>query len=256
MNLYLIKNFMIKDLKNRYSCSVIGFIWSIIHPLTILAVYSVVFSWMLKMRVGVDFGTDNFSIWLFSGLLPWTFFAESLSRSTTVVMDNANLIKKTVFPSEILHVSLLLSNGINFLIGYVILMLGVFFTGGHIYLMSFIYILVYLLPLILMILGLSWLSSCLNVYFRDFGQLITVILNIWFYATAIIYPITVVPEKFKVFFFWNPLLHVINGFRAGVLKGMLIDIPSIIYLYSFSIFIFFIGQLLYQKTKKGFVDVI
>jgi len=255
-NRYLIKNFMIKDLKNRYTGSVMGFLWTIVHPLTILTVYSLVFSWMLKMRIGEELGTSNFSVWLYAGLLPWLLFAETLGRSTTTVLDHANLIKKTVFPSEILHVSLLLSNLVNFFIGFVILICGVLITGSSLHIVSLIYSIIYILPLLLLTLGFSWLCSALNVFFRDLGQLVSVILNIWFYATTIIYPVSVVPETIRGYFFWNPLVHVIEGMRASILKGALGSSEGLLYLYIFSVGIFVIGQFVFQKTKKGFVDVI
>ncbi|KGE20484.1 ABC transporter permease [Paenibacillus wynnii] len=253
---YLIKNFMIKDLKTRYAGSAIGFLWSVIHPLSTLAVYSLVYSWMLNMRVGLEFGTDNFTIWLFAGLLPWIFFAETISRSTSIVFDNANLIKKTVFPSEVLPVSLLFSNLVNFLIGFFILICGIFITGGHISIASFLSIFIYIIPLMLMTLGFSWLCSSLNVFFRDLGQIISVVLNIIFYASAIIYPLNVIPQQARGWFFWNPLIHVIQGIRLSLFKGEIIGDLELIYLYCFAIVLFMLGQFIFQKTKKGFVDVI
>lgn len=255
-HLYLIRNFMFKDLKNRYAGSMMGFVWSIIHPLTTLAVYSIVFSWMLKMRVGLELGTDNFTIWMFAGLLPWIYFSETLNRSTSVVLDNSNLIKKTVFPSEILPISLLLSNAVNFLIGFVILIGGIFLTGGDFSLVSLPFVIVYVIPLSLFTLGLSWLCASLNVFFRDLGQLVTVLLNIIFYASSIIYPVTVVPDKVKDWLFFNPMIHVVEGIRRGLFKLEFISNDGLLYLYIFSIFIFVFGQYIFQKTKKGFVDVL
>ncbi|MNZ80733.1 Teichoic acid translocation permease protein TagG [compost metagenome] len=254
--MYLIKNFMFKDLKNRYAGSMMGFVWSIIHPLTTLAVYSVVFSWMLKMRVGLELGTDNFTIWMFAGLLPWIFFSETLSRSTSVVLDNSNLIKKTVFPSEILPISLLLSNAVNFIIGLIILLGGMYLTGQSFSIVSLLYVIVYIIPLSMFTLGLSWLCSSLNIFFRDLGQLVTVILNIVFYASSIIYPITVVPNNVRDWFFINPMIHVVEGIRRGLFKSEFISIEGLMYLYLFSIFMFVFGQYIFQKTKKGFVDVL
>ncbi|WP_311080226.1 ABC transporter permease [Paenibacillus polymyxa] len=253
---YLIKNFMVKDLKNRYQGSMMGFLWSIIHPLTTLAVYSLVFSWMLKMRVGMELGTNNFTLWMFAGLLPWIFFSETLSRATSVVLDNSNLIKKTVFPSEILPISLLLSNAVNFLIGFLILIGGMFFLGQHVSGLSLLYVLVYIFPLVLFTLGFCWLCASLNVFFRDLGQIVSVVLNIVFYASAIIYPIHVVPQKFQGWFFWNPLIHVVQGIRDALFKLQFIEDRELIYLYTFSIIVFCLGQYIFQKSKKGFVDVL
>ncbi|MHA7965775.1 ABC transporter permease [Paenibacillus sp. CAU 1782] len=247
---------MIRDLKNRYAGSMMGFVWSIIHPLTTLAIYSLVFSWMLNVRVGLEFGTDNFTVWMFAGLLPWILFSETLSRSTTLVIDNTNLIKKTIFPSEILPVSLLLSNLINFSIGYIILLFGIMLTGGSISFISIVLSITYFFPLIMMTLGFSWLCSSMNVFFRDLSQLVGVLLNIVFYASAIIYPLSVIPEKVRGYFFWNPLVHVVEGIRSSLFKAELIQNEKLIYLYVISLIIFLSGQYIFHKTKKGFVDVL
>lgn len=255
-NMYLIKSLSLKDLKSRYSGSIMGFLWTIIQPLVTLTVYSVVFSWMLNMKVGLETGTDNFSVWLFTGLLAWIFFSETLSRCTSIIIENSNLIKKTLFPSEILHISILLSNGVNFLIGLAILAVAIIITGAKVSLSGIFILMIYIIPLTLITLGLSWIASCLNVFFRDFGQLVTVILNVWFYANAIIFPISVVPDEFKPLFYYNPLFQIVDGFRLGLFKGQFLDIGAMMYLYVIAIIVFIIGQYLFQKTKKGFVDVL
>jgi lipopolysaccharide transport system permease protein len=255
-NYFLIKNLTKKDLKIKYSGSAMGLIWTIIHPLMLLIVYSVVFSWMLKVKVGMELGTNNFTVWLFCGLLPWIFFADSINRSTSIVIDNTNLIKKTTFPSEILPVVILLSNGINFLIGLVILIITILITGHHFYISSLFIMAVYILPLILFSLGLSWLMSSLNVFLRDIGQIVAVIINLWFYLTTIIYPKSVIPTKYQGVFFWNPLTHVVEGVRSALLKNQFTGITELIYLYLFSIVAFVFGQYIFQKLKKGFVDVL
>ncbi|MDI4650294.1 ABC transporter permease [Cohnella hashimotonis] len=254
-NKFLIRNFVLKELKNKYAGSFLGFLWSLVHPLTIMGVYSVVFSWMLKTRLGEEVGTSNFPVWLYAGLLPWTLFAESLSRATSSVLDHANLIKKTIFPSEILPVALLLANCVNFLIGLTILLCFNLIVGGS-FTWGVFLIGVYFIPLFLLTLGMSWIVSCLNVYFRDMGQLVGVFVNIWFYATTIIYPLSVVPQRLHPYFQLNPLVQVVEGFRSALFKGQLISDNKLIYLYASSFVLFIVGQFLFQKTKKGFVDVI
>lgn len=253
---YLIKSLTKKDLKVRYAGSVLGFLWSIIQPLTLLLVFSFVYSWMMKVRLDSDLGTENFTVWLYAGLLPWTFFAESISRSSSVVVDYTNLIKKTVFPSEILPLVIICSNGVNFCVGFIILLSSLLLVGIPIYFTSLLYVLIIFLLLIMMILGISWIVSCLNVYFRDLGQIVAVLLNIWFYLSAIIFPMSVVPEKYRGLFFWNPLTHVIDGFRMALLNNQLLNFEGLQYLAISAIVLFLAGFYLFQKTKKGFVDVL
>jgi len=162
---------VVRDLKSRYVGSVMGFFWSVIHPLVLLISYTLVFSVILKQRLGEEAGTTSFAIYLFCGILPWLIFQETLSRCSNVLIDHANLITKTLFPSEILPVTVLMANLVNHLIG-----LGIFWTIVLLYLekISVLVLLVplYLLALLLFALGLRWFRASVQVFLLATSQVL------------------------------------------------------------------------------------
>ena len=160
---YLIFNFVIRDLKSRYVGSFMGLFWAVIHPLVLLLCYTFVFSIIFKIRAGT-LTTGNFAIFLFCGILPWLYFQDTVLRCCNSVVENSNLIRKTVFPSEILPVSLALSNAFTHLVGLAILFVVLLFSGLLAW-TSFLLPL-YLFLLIVLSLGLGWLGAALQVFLK------------------------------------------------------------------------------------------
>ncbi len=254
-NRYMIKSMVVRDIKARYVGSALGLIWTVIQPLATLAVYYFVFSYILKVRIGTS-GEINFAMWLMAGLLPWMFFAETLSRSSNVLLDNASLITKTNFNSEILPVVLLGSNFVNHLIA----MLLLFLIGIPLKLFSFelsmLRIPIYMFFTMYFVLGLSWIISALNIFLRDIGQLIGVILNVWFYATPIVYPANQVPEAVLKIIKLNPLYFIVEGYRGAIFNYSTIDWFGIKYLFIVGTVFFILGGVIFKRLKKDFGDVL
>jgi len=254
-NGYMIKSMVIRDIKARYVGSLLGIFWSIIHPLTQLIIYYFVFSVVLKIKLGPEYGGTSYALWLVSGLLPWIFFAEVLNRSPRAVLEQSSLITKTPFPSEILPLTQLLSATINHLIGVIIFMVFLVLLGNGISLKIFL-----IFPLLLFTgmfaLGISWILSSINVFFRDIGQIIGVFVNIWFFLTPIIYPRHLIPEDLQVIYGLNPILYNIEGYRAAFLGTTSIDIFGIAYLIFASLITFTLGGLIFKKLKPAFADVL
>ncbi len=251
----LIRNFVARDLKARYIGSFMGFFWSVIHPIVLLVSYTFVFSVIFGQRPLPDSGTTSFPLFLFCSILPWLFFQDTLQRSSTVVIDNANLVTKTLFPSEILPVTMLLSGLVNHLIGFGILLVILLFTLGKVSL----YILlvpVYFLVLMLFTLGISWFVSSLNVFVRDVSQVLSVILTFWFWFTPIFYAPERFPRNLHFLVKWNPLAHVVTGYRDCLLRMQMPDLGSLSLLAAASFLVFALGGLFFRKTKREFVDVL
>ena len=251
----LIRNFVVRDLRNRYVGSFIGFFWSVIHPIVLLISYTFVFSIIFGQKPLPDTGTTSFSLFLFCSILPWLFFADTLQRSSTVVIDNANLVTKTLFPSEILPLTILLAGVVNHLIGFAILLGIIAFTLGKISL----YILlvpVYFLLLMMFTLGISWLVASLNVFVRDISQVLSVILTFWFWFTPIFYSPDRFPAKLMFLVRWNPLAHVVIGYRDCLLRMRMPDLKVLLYLAAGSFFVFALGGLFFRNTKREFADVL
>ena len=259
----LIRNFVIRDLRSRYIGSFMGFFWSIIHPIVILVSYTFVFSIVFNMRPKPDTGTTSFPLFLFCSILPWLFFQEALQRSSTVIIENTNLVTKTIFPTEILPLTVLLSSTVNPLIGFAILLSILFPLGKASVLILFIP--VYFFLLMLFTLGLSWLVAGLNVFIRDVSQIISVILVFWFWFTPIFYTPDLIQEAVqrhpnvgRLLFLseWNPLAQVVIAYRQCLLAGEMPDLRVLAGLCAASIGVFIAGGIFFRHIKREFVDVL
>jgi len=254
-NSYMIRTLVRRDLRGRYVGSFLGLFWSFIHPLSQICIYYFVFSVILKVKLGPEYGGMSFTIWLIAGLLPWMFFAEVVTRSPTAVLEQANLITKMVFPSEILPFCHLIAASINHFISMGLFVVFLYIVG---YGLSFKFLLV--LPILfstcLFALGLSWMLSALNVFLRDIGQIIGVVVNIWFFLTPIIYPRHVIPEKYQGLYGLNPMLHAVEGYRTALLGKMDFNMESLLYLFVPALVMFALGGLVFKKLKPAFVDTI
>ncbi len=251
----LIKNMVIRDLKARYVGSAMGFFWSVIHPLVLLVSYTYVFSVVLKQQLGPEAGISNFAVYLFCGILPWLLFQETLTRASNVLIDHANLITKTLFPAEILPVSILLANLVNHLIGVAIL-LSILVIGFHKVGWLMLLAPVYLLALMLFALGLAWFISSVQVFLRDTAQVLTVILTFWFWFTPIFFDEGRIPTTLVFLMRLNPLAEVVIGYRHCFLSGEMPSGQGMLYLYLVAGAIFIIGGLFFRHTKKSFADVL
>lgn len=254
-NRYVIHSLVIRDIRFRYAGSFLGLFWAFIHPLTQLIIYYFVFSVVLKARLGAEYSDTNYAIWLMSGMLPWLLFSEVVSRSPGAVLEQANLIKKTVFPSEILpftHVSVALVNHI-ILFSTLLIFLFVLRQGPTI---KMLWLPIHLFGVILFSLGLAWFLSALNVFLRDIGQVLGVVLNVWFFFTPVIYPSSLVPEAFRHWLTVNPMFYAIEGYRMALLGRAKPDFIGLVILFGYGIGTFIIGGALFKKLKPAFADVL
>jgi lipopolysaccharide transport system permease protein len=251
----LVKNLVIRDLKGRYIGSAMGLFWSVIHPLVLLASYTFVFSVIMKQRLGDDPGSASFVIHLFCGILPWLVLQETLSRSSNVLVENSNLITKTLFPSEILPVSVLVANLVHHFIG-----LGIFLLIVILYLQKLSWLIlllpVYLFGLCLFVLGLSWFVSSVQVFLRDTAQILTVVLTFWFWLTPIFFDESRLPQGLRILAYMNPMAAVVTGYRRCLLSFEMPSLKALLLLYVIAFFAFLAGGLFFRYTKKSFADVL
>ncbi len=254
-NSYMIQSMVIRDIRARYSGSLLGIFWSVIHPLTQLILYYFVFSVVLKTRLGPEYGGTNYAFWLIAGLLPWMLFVEVVNRSPGAVLEQSSVIKKMVFPSEILPFVHLAAAAVNHLIGLSILIGFLLLLGYGISLKIFM-LFPYLFAIGIFTLGISWILSALNVFLRDIGQIIGVVVNIWFFLTPIIYPSHLIPQSLQSLFGLNPMLYVVDGYRMALLGKTELDLIGFSYLLLVGLVLFALGGLTFKKLKPAFADVI
>lgn len=254
-NKFLVKNMVLRDIKQRYSGSILGILWIFIQPLSTVIIYTFVFSLILKVKLGPEFAGVNFTLWLLAGMIPWLFINETTNRSVNAILENANLIKKTLVDSKWIIVSYILTGLFNFSLFLIVFFLLLLFFNVSIG-DNFYFLIYYIVILSLFVTGLSWVISALNVFIRDIGQILGVLLNVWFYLTPIIYPINLIPDKYKMWIEMNPLFHIVEGFRVTMLSTKSLNFSSIIYATLFSVLSFYFGKRIFKKLQDGFVDVL
>ncbi len=243
-----------KDIRSRYIGSALGFFWSIINPIVMLLIFTFLFSVVFKVKIG-DYGKEKgFVEFLICGFLPWIAFNEACLRSTGAVIENSNVVKKLKFPSELLIVSTVLSSFVLQLIGFSLFILALIFLGKF-----DSYPLLLLLPLvfvlqILLTTGIGLILACINVFFRDLGQIANSIFMIWFYASPVMYSLSMVPDKYRVFLTVNPVTHLLEIYRSLVLKQGLPDWTGVVYVGGVTLVLLCIGQALFLRLKPVFAD--
>lgn len=246
-----------REVLGRYRGSVLGLLWSFFNPLFMLAVYTFVFSVVFKARWGGSSGDSKteFALVLFAGLMVFNIFSECVSRSPALILANANYVKKVVFPLEILPwvnvIAALFHGAISlavWLVAYLIL-----FGVPH---AAVLYLPLILLPLVLFIMGLSWFLASLGVYLRDVSQFIGVIMTMLMFLSPVFYSAEALPEAYRGLLYMNPLTPAIEQTRAVLYWGQPPDVTQLlIYLLSSPI-IAWLGFAWFQKTRKGFADVL
>lgn len=250
-NLYnyreLLKTSVKKEIRGKYKNSFLGVLWSFLNPLLQILVYAIVFPLILKNN------EKNYVIFLCCGLIPWTFFSTAITRAAFTMIENGNIIKKVYFPREILPISIVTSEAINFLISSIIIIAFVLVYGVGITKFILYYPIIFLVQYIL-ILGISFIVSSITVYVRDLQHLIGVALQLLFYATPIVYNANTIPENFKWILNLNPMTYVINAYRDIFYNQVAPDIKSLLIVAAIMMAICVIGYMIFNKLQKGFAE--
>jgi lipopolysaccharide transport system permease protein len=243
-----------REFTRRYVRSVFGFVWAVFEPLSMILVYTLIFASVMQAKLpGLDDGW-SYSIYLCAGILAWGYFAETLQRCQTVFIDNANMLKKSSFPRITLPIIVFLSTSINFLIIFSLLVVFLLiigrFPGFDILLM---------LPVLAiqqsLALGLGMLTGTLNVFFRDVGKAIGILLVFWFWTTPIVYPISIVPEALQTAILqWNPMSAVIGYYQAILLQQPLPEVSSMYPAMILAVVTVFLGYLSFRRASADLVD--
>lgn len=237
-----------RDLRGRYKGSILGFLWTFISPLLQLVVYTLVFSNFIRM------GIKNYQLFLFVTLIPWIFFSNSVMSSTTSILYNSSLVTKIYFPREIMPISVVTGNLINMCYSFIIVFGVVLFYQHNINVYLWL-----LLPLIAIIeyvlaIGVAFIVSSLTVYFRDLEHVMGIVLLAWQFLTPVMYPETLVPEKYMTYFLLNPMTPIIMSYRDILYYGRTPEYATLFSALAFSISIFFIGFFVFEKLKRNFAE--
>lgn len=253
----LINQLIKREVIGRYKGSYLGIIWSFINPLMMLVIYTYFFSVVFKAKWGGSAGESQveFALILFCGLITFNLFSDVITRAPSIVINNPNYVKKVVFPLEIFPVTILGAALVHFLINLTILTIGLILLMGIIN-WTIIFVPIVLLPLLFMTLGLGWIFASLGVFIRDIGQFIGIAVQALMFLSPIFYPISIIPEKFRVFYYLNPISFVVEDMRKVIILGEMPDWTWLFIGTIMGIFLSWIGYLWFQKTKGGFADVL
>jgi lipopolysaccharide transport system permease protein len=245
-----------REVIGRYRGSVMGLAWSFFNPILMLAVYTFVFSEVFQSRwPGQEAGRGSFAILLFVGMIVHGMFSECANRSPSLIMNNSNYVKKVVFPLEILTVVTLGSAIFHAGISLIVLLMAQFLLTHTLYWSALWFPLV-LLPLLIATLGLSWLLAALGVYLRDVGQVIAVLTTVLLFLSPVLYPVAALPPAYQPWLKLNPLTYIIEESRNVLLFGQLPQWDSLALALLIGVVIAALGFWFFQKTRKGFADVI
>jgi lipopolysaccharide transport system permease protein len=244
-----------RDVKVRYKQTALGVAWVVVQPLISMLVYSGIFGVLLSVpTAGVPY-----PLFVLSGLLPWQYFAGSLTRSSNSLIENTNLITKIYFPRLMIPLSAVLSGLVDFSVSTVLL--GVLMAFYRVAPTPAVLLLpAFLLLAILTALGFSLWLSALNVHYRDVKQLIPFITQIWMYLTPVVYGASLIPERYRWLLSLNPMTAAVSGFRWALLGGALYETPlsGLLLLVSalISLLVLFSGAVYFRRTERTFADII
>jgi lipopolysaccharide transport system permease protein len=246
-----------REVVGRYKGSILGLAWSFFNPILMLIIYTFVFSVVFKSRWGLEGSSSKaeFALILFVGMIVFNFFSETISKAPCLILNNINYVKKVVFPIEILPVINFGAALFHALISFGVLGIAFLFINGFIY-PEIIFLPLILLPLIFLILGLSWFLSSMGVFARDIGQTIGFFITLLMFLSPVFYPISAVPQEFRILILANPLTFIIEQSRDVVVFGVLPNWTGLLIYSLVSLAFMMLGFTWFQKTRKGFADVL
>ena len=249
----LLKNNVKKEVRGRYKNSILGVMWTFLNPLLQIAVYALIFPYILKQQ------QPYYLIFVCVGLIPWSFFTTTIIQSTNTIIGNANIVKKVYFPREILPLSVVLSGAINFLIATIIILAFCIGGGKGITWHIAIFPIILLLQMVLQ-LAISFVLAAITVYVRDIEHFVQIILMLMFYATPIVYSASTLDSTSTTGMLirkavqLNPMTTIIEGYRSIFYTQTLPDFKHIGIWYVLSFILLIIGWLIFNKLQKGFAE--
>lgn len=237
-----------KEIKTRYKHVVLGFLWAILNPLLQMIVIGFVFRYFMPVNV------DNYFTFLFCNLLIWNFFSSTLTKNTPMFLNERYLIKKAKFPRESIVISIALSNLFHLIISYCLLLI-VMLVIGQINQLTWLFLLPFgLIWLTLLTIGLSLITSSLNIRFRDINFFVQAIVPIWFYATPVVYTLNLLPKFLQPILYLNPITPIIEFFQFIFFKTPIYSVSLSIISFLFTLIILFLGIFVFKKEEQNFDD--
>ena len=245
-----------REVLGRYKGSILGILWPFIQQLLMLIAYTVVFGYIFKSRwPGLDESPFQLAVVIYSGLIPFNFFSEVVSRSSTIIVNNTNYVKRVVFPLEILPVSVVVAALLNFVIGVLILLGAEIVFGNKVEWNNIAMIIPVVLPLAILALGIGYIISSTCLFIRDVEQVAFFLTSLLLFATPIFYPVSSLPESFRWILSVSPIAFAVDSIRDIVVYNKLPILNTYFMQLIFSVLFFLVSLVWFERLKKGFSDV-
>jgi lipopolysaccharide transport system permease protein len=240
-----------RTVRARYQQSLLGWFWAIMQPAAQVVIFSVVFTFF----VPIDTGAVPYPVFSYVAVVPWTLLAASLPDMTDALVSNMGLITKIYFPREILPISAMLARVLDFVVAFALLIVLMIIFRVPFYLAGWVFLPFLLMIQLMLIIGLGLACAALNIFFRDVRSLVALGLQLWFYASPIIYPVSMVPQKLLPLYFLNPMAGLLGGYRDVLLYQKLPGtylVPSVLV----TLVIFLLGTWLFKRVEFQFADIV
>lgn len=241
----------LREIQIRYKQSLLGAAWALLQPLSLMVIFSVIFGYLLK----VESGGIPYPLFVYSSLLPWTFFANAINNSVPSLINNLNLVTKIYFPREILPLAGIGAAFIDFLVGVALYILMMVIYGVPTRLVL-VWIPVMVIVQMLLTIGVSLIASTVIVFLRDVRFVVPLVLQVWMYLSPVIYPLETIPEKWRGLYLLNPMAALIDGYRRIILYGTMPQWQYLLPGLAISVTIFFGGYLFFKRMEPVFADII
>ena len=249
----LISSLVARELRARYRGSALGFVWSFINPLLLLLIYTFVFAVVMPAAHPPEL--QPFALFLFCGILPWTWFSSSLLESANVLISGGNLIKKVLFPAEVLPIVTVLAGLVHFCLGLPILVAFLVYYRVPVWPTDLLWFPLIVLIQLVLTIGLALLVSALTVHFRDVRDLLANLLTLWFFATPIIYPHTQAPERVRRLLNLNPFTHLAVAYQEVLFRpGPFAQVTRLAAVAVASVVVFLVGYFVFDRLRDTFAE--
>lgn len=240
-----------RNIRGRYQQSALGWLWAVFQPVASVIIFSIIFT----QFVPVNTGNVPYVIFSYTAMVPWTFLASALTDMIGSIVFNMDLVKKIYFPREILPVAAMLARLLDFGVAAILLIILLVIFQVPFSPASWLFIPLVLLIQIILIVGVGFAGAALNVFYRDVQSLLTLGIQLWFYASPIIYPVSMVPEKYRGLYYLNPMAGIITAYRDILINGQ-IPGPYLIPAAVISVVMFIFGYWFFKKVEFRFADIV
>jgi len=247
----LLFSWMSRTIRGRYQQSVLGWLWAIVQPTASVAIFSIIFT----QFVPVNTGGIPYPVFSYVAVVPWTFFASSLSDMTSSLVQNMSLVTKIYFPREALVIAYMMARLVDLAISAALLIILIVIFRLTVFPLGLIMLPLILLLQIALVTGLGLITAALNIFYRDVQPILVLGIQLWFYASPIIYPVTMVPERFRVLYYLNPMAGILESYRDILLRQSL---PGnyLIMAGAVSLIVFLVGYWFFKRVEFMFADIV